>query len=154
MIALLAALLGAAEPVQVDLATLAEHAEQLDGREVEFEAYVARIDYPKALLLMAVPGEMLVLPDGGTVTGCSNDEEANFAMVPRSAIPASLRRKGGEMFIGVRVRAIFRNKPFVRRTHGVDLEWPGFFDKAVIEGFTGKSCLSHPPDGALPPPAK
>ena len=157
----LAALLvaGAPEPVQVDLATLEEHALELDGKWVEFEAYVALVDLPgPERILMAVPGETLILPDGRTVLGCSNEEEANFPVLPRDGLLGPLRRgdlRKPERFVGAVVRARFRNKPFFRHRGGVDIEWGGRFESAVIRRATGKYCLSHPPEGALPlpPPA-
>lgn len=152
MIGLFAALLLAGQgpaPVPFDLDNFIPGAERLDGRWVEFDAYVILMRRPgNQPTLSALKGEMRTQDDGRTVLMCADNTDASVAVLlgrngfgpltPRAARP-------GNAYVGVRIRGILRARAYGFRVGGFEHEWVGSVDNARIVRLTGRRCLLHYP---------
>jgi hypothetical protein len=146
--ALAAALLAgpAMAPVPFDLNELVPRAEALDGRWVEFDAYVywirTRTPHP---VLSALTGVEETLHSGRHVTSCADNNEATLAVIMHGTGLGRLTRRAARphnAYVGVRIRGIFHNRPYTYRMGGVDVEWGAVVDHASIVRVTGTRCLT------------
>lgn len=153
MTGLVAALLlagQAAAPAPFDLARFMERAGALDGRWVEFDAYVILMRRPGGPpTLAALTGETRTLADGRTVTGCADDPEASVAVLlaPNGFGPLGRRAaRPPNAYVGVRIRGILRARAYGFRVGDAAHEWVGSVDHARIVRLTGGHCLINLPD--------
>lgn len=129
------------EIVSLDLAAIPERRAELDGRWVEFQAYVflqARGD-----LLTPLAGSEERSSDGTVRMMCRGTPETNFVIFPRRGF-GPLRRRDVSPFRNrqpqVRVRAIFHNAERSVQDHWLLTNFPGYLDNATIVELTGRWC--------------
>ena len=130
-----------ADLVRLDLGQIAERRAELDGRWVEFDAFVYR-GAPGKSFLVAVPGRMETSADGTTRMMCRGTPETNLPVVlsgglgplPKDSLRTADRQPR------VTIRGVVRNAPFTLPDHWVTLEWPGFADQATIVGVHDEWC--------------
>lgn len=154
MTALLAALLltapaPAPAPVPFALNQFMSRSQALDGRWVEFDAYVILMRRPGGpTTLNALTGERRTFPNGRRAIICDDDSESNLAiLLGRNGFgplnPRAARPRGA--YVGVRIRGILRAQP-----HGFPVgrfrhEWVGSVDHARIVRVTGRRCETSSP---------
>ena len=147
MIAALAALLlaGQSAPVPFKLAQFVERSAALDGRWVEFDAYVILMRRPGGpLTLSALTGETRDLPGGRRVTMCADEPEASVAVLlaPNGLGPLSRRAaRPLNAYVGVRIRGILRSRAYGFPVGNFAHEWVGSVDHGRIVRVTGRRCL-------------
>ena len=154
MIAWLAALLiaGAAEPrpMPFDLDNFFPTPERLDGRWVEFDAYVILMRRPGGpTTLSALKAETRPMDDGRIVTICADNSEATVAVLPRRnglgpLTPRAARPRNA--YVGVRIRGILRAHPYGFNVGTAEFGWVGSVDHARIVRLTGRRCLITYPE--------
>jgi hypothetical protein len=127
--------------VRLGLDEVAERRTELDGRWLEFDAFVYRAA-PEKNFLVAVPGRTETAADGTSRTLCRGTPETNLPLVLRGGLgplPEEAIRTGDRQ-PRVRVRAIFRNSAFTLPGHWVTMEWPGHADQATIVEVLDEWC--------------
>ena len=142
---LLAGQAGLPAPVPFALDQFMTRSAELDGRWVEFDAYVILMRRPGGpLTLSALTGETRSLPSGRRVTMCADEPEASVAVLlaPNGLGPLSRRaaRPLGA-YVGVRVRGILRRQSYGFPVGNFTHEWVGSVDHARIVRVTGRRCL-------------
>ena len=154
MTGLLAALLLAAlapdrAPVPIELTRFMDVSEALDGRWVEFDAYVILMRRPgHQTTLSALTGETRTLANGTNVLLCADNTEAHVAVLLGRNGFGPLRRRDARpenAYVGVRIRGILRGRSYGYRRGEFDLEWIGSVDHARIVRVTGDRCLINLP---------
>jgi hypothetical protein len=158
MTPLLAALLLVAQPriagpVPLDLDQFMDRAEALNGRWVEFDAYVILMRRPgNQPTLNALTGETRTLEDGTSVILCADNPEATVAVLlarngfgPLSRRAARPRNANANAYVGVRLRGILRGRPYSFRVGNFEQDWVGSVDNARIVSVTGGRCLINLP---------
>ena len=152
MTALLLALLLAGQapaPVPFDLDQFMDRAAALDGRWVEFDAYVILMRRPgHRSTLSALTGETRTLPDGTNVLLCADNPEASVAVLMGPAGLGPLSRQAARPlghYVGVRIRGILRSRAYGFRIGNFAHEWVGSVDHARIVRLTGRRCLINLP---------
>lgn len=130
----------AADVVALDLDTIISRRSELDGRWVEFDAYVMR--FLSADFLIGLPGRSVAENGGAPRILCRGTEQTNIPIIPAGGY-GPLRRSdlaAGSRLPKVRVRAIFRNRTYETPGHPMSFEWPGYFERATILARTGDWC--------------
>lgn len=136
-------------PPEVDIVRLGldevdRRRSELDGRWLEFDAFVYRAT-PGRSLLVAVPGRTETAADGSSRTLCRGTPETNLPVVLRGGLgplPEEALRTADRQ-PRIRIRAVFRNAVFTLPDHFVSLEWPGYVDQATIVGVHDEWCDLH-----------
>ena len=151
MIGALAALLLAAQaPVSLDLNQFMDRKGALDGRWVEFDAYVVLMLRPgNQPTLAALTGNLQTLPDGRRVHMCADNPEANIAvLLGRNGFGPLSRRaaRTPNAYVGVRIRGILRSRSYGFRVGNFEHEFIGSVDHARIVRVHGDRCLINRPD--------
>ena len=151
MIGLLAAmLLTAPAPAPFDLNRFFEQSAALDGRWVEFDAYVLLMERPgNRPTLSAVTGELRELSDGRRVHLCADNPEAHVAvLLGRNGFGPLSRRaaRTPNAFVGVRIRGILRGRAYGFRIGNFEHEFIGSVDHARIVRIHGDRCLINIPE--------
>lgn len=147
MIAWLAALLlvGQASPAPFELAQFMDRSAALDGRWVEFDAYVILMRRPGGPpTLAALTGEMQTFADGARAHMCADDPEAHIAVLLGSNGLGPLSRRAarpGNAYVGVRIRGILRSRSYGFRVGNFEHEFIGSVDHARIVRVHGDRCL-------------
>jgi hypothetical protein len=146
MTALLAALLLAGQPpVRVDLNHFMDRKEALDGRWVEFDAYVVLMQRPgNQPTLAALTGEVQTQEDGTRANMCADNPEASIAvLLGRNGFGPLSRRaaRTPNAYVGVRIRGILRGQSYGFRVGNSEHEFIGSVDHARIVRVTGDRCL-------------
>jgi hypothetical protein len=137
------------EVVRVDLDSVAQRRAELDGRWVEFDAFVYR-GTPERRFLVAVPGRKQADPQGAARTMCRGTPETNLPVVlkgglgplPRDSLRTADRQRR------VTIRAIFRAAPFTDADHWTTQEWPAYVDQAKIVAVHDEWCDLYPLDSS------
>jgi hypothetical protein len=150
MIGALAALLLSAQaglpaPVPFALEQFMTRSAGLDGRWVEFDAYVILMRRSGGpLTLSALTGETRDLPGGRRLTMCADEPEASVAvLLGRNGLGPLSRRAARPLnaYVGVRIRGILRGRSYGFRVGPFEHEWVGSVDHARIVRVTGRRCL-------------
>ncbi|HYD13026.1 MAG TPA: hypothetical protein VEC11_09275 [Allosphingosinicella sp.] len=150
--ALAAALLTwqAAAPMPFSLNHFMDLSAALDGRWVEFDAYVVLMRRPGGPpTLNALTGEMRTQDDGTNRLMCADDGEATLAVVLGRDGFGPLSRRAARprnAYVGVRIRGFLRARPFGFRVGNFEHEWVGSVDHARIVRLTGGRCLINYPE--------
>ena len=129
-----------ADMVALDLDTIVSRRSELDGRWVEFDAYVRR--FLSGDFLIGLPGRAIASDGGAPRTLCRGTEDTNLPILPAGGY-GPLRRSDlatGPRLPKVRVRAIFRNRAHEAPGHPMSFEWPAYFERATILARTGEYC--------------
>lgn len=134
--------------VALDLDTIADRRAELDGRWVEFQAYVSL--WKGADFLVALPGRETRSEDGTVRTLCRGTSETNMPVFLKDGLGPLPRRSVDDAGRQprVRIRAIFRDRAFAVPDHWVSTEWRGYFERAVIVEVADQWCDLHPPAGS------
>lgn len=151
MTVLLAALLLAGQaPVPVDLNQFMDRREGLDGRWVEFDAYVVLMERPgNQPTLAALTGEVQTLPGGGRANMCADNPEASIAVLLGRNGFGPLSRQAARTpnaYVGVRIRGILRGRSYGFRVGNFEHEFIGSVDHARIVRVHGDRCLINLPE--------
>ena len=148
MIGWLAAILlagQAAAPVPFDLAQFMDRSAALDGRWVEFDAYVILMQRPgDQPTLAALTGEVQTFADGTRAHMCADNPEAHIAvLLGRNGWGPLSRRaaRPGNAYVGVRIRGILRSRAYGFRVGNFEHEFVGSVDHARIVRVHGDRCL-------------
>lgn len=136
---------GAAPPtadvLRLDLRQVAERRAELDGRWVEFDAFVYRGAAGQSVLV-AVPGRTETSTEGNSRMMCRGTPETNLPVVLAGGLgplpKGSLRTADRQP--RVTIRAVVRDAAFTIPDHWVTLEWPGYADQATIVGVHDEWC--------------
>ncbi len=145
MIGLLATLLLTAQAAApFDLNRFFEQSAALDGRWVEFDAYVLLMERPGSRpTLSAVTGELRQLHM------CADNPEAHVAvLLGRNGFGPLGRRaaRTPNAFVGVRIRGILRGRAYGFRIGNFEHEFIGSVDHARIVRVHGDRCLITVPE--------
>jgi hypothetical protein len=153
MIGALAALLlatQAAVPMPFSLDQFMERSAALDGRWVEFDAYVILMRRPgNQLTLAATTGGVRTFEDGTRVTMCDDNSETRVAVLLGGNGLGPLSRTAARppnAYVGVRIRGILRSRSYGFRIGNFEHEWVGSVDHARIVRVTGDHCQINLPD--------
>lgn len=130
--------------VSLDLATLQDRRAELDGRWVEFEAFMSPGERPN--LLIPVFGRDAVQANGASATLCLPSADTKPVVVARGrkALRQIRSTRNGKQL--VKVRAIYRNREYKIQSHWVLDVFDGFFEDGEIVSLKDKWCSSgeHP----------
>jgi len=143
---LLAALAPGAGPVPFDLEQFMDRAAALDGRWVEFDAYVILMRRPGGQpTLAALTSQVQTFADGTRAHMCADNPEALIAvLLGRNGLGPLSRRaaRPGNAFVGVRIRGILRSRSYGFRVGNFEHEFIGSVDHARIVRVHGDRCLT------------
>lgn len=137
-------------PVPFALERFMDQAAALDGRWVEFDAYVILMRRPGGqMTLSAITGESRTFADGTRVTVCADNPEAHVAvLLDRNGLGPLSRAaaRPPNAYVGVRIRGILRSSSYGFRVGNSEHEWVGSVDHARIVRVTGGQCQINLPD--------
>ncbi len=142
---LAALLLVAQAPAPFDLNRFFEQSATLDGRWVEFDAYVVLMHRPgSAPTLAALTGEVQTFEDGRRAHMCADNPEASIAVLlgPNGFGPLGRRAaRTPNAYVGVRIRGILRGRAYGFSVGNAEHEFIGSVDHARIVRVHGDRCL-------------
>ena len=147
MIGALATLLlaGQSAPVPFELAQFVDRSAALDGRWVEFDAYVILMRRPgNRPTLAALTSQVQTFADGTRAHMCGDNPEAHIAvLLGRNGLGPLSRRaaRPGNAYVGVRIRGILRSRYYGFRVGNFEHEFIGSVDHARIVRVHGDRCL-------------
>lgn len=132
-----------ADVVRVELDSVAERRSELDGRWVEFDAFV--YGGVGRRFLVAVPGRAEADPQGPARTLCRGTPETNLPVVLRGGLGPLPKKaiRTADREPRVTIRAIFRNAPFTDSDPWTTHEWPTHVDQATIVAVHDEWCDLH-----------
>ena len=140
--------------IPLDLATIPSRAAELDGRRVEFDAYIYSAIFSakdgSVLFLKPTPGREETLADGTRRMLCRGSRETSLPVVLRRGLGPllghGLDKLGTNRFPRVTIRAVFRNARFSHQDHWLLSEYPGSFEDAKIVRVGRERCILHVAD--------